>query len=817
MNTMRISCAFSSASFEQVIKKRLVSYGHDTRDFDPTDLRESLPDAFIVHLESVNVIEDLIEVIKFRKSSDNERFPRIVILSPLSTWAGGSTSLVSSDNFLTRVPLAGAYPQYLRENALYSLGIQRRAEIFICGVGLVYGEGGIDFEGLFRAIHSDSKSFRVQSLKDGENVVPMVHCIDLANHINALLTSDAASCPVYSVASDGGRTKLAELLKKMGADFPYSDLDNAADMLCLTPTDIAWNFDLVTAAPPSGEEQEVEGGAFSLVPLEYPAGLPLRFKDVWAEFLSAHRLRPVSFVVAGPPGSGKTALAKALATRNGLQYIDMFSTVRFVFQEVRRPGESALKLSPSTLNVDEIKDPHARLRAELTRILETKLQDQAAASAGGKGGGAAAKKKDNTSSSEAAAAAGSGGSVDFTGPALTEELCASIPDDILRECVLLRLNKDPVCVRKGFVLDLWGQLIGGLLDFVAATRGLAQQQQGFAASSVSSASLSGSPEAAAAEEAEEADEPRPTTGQNLLAGGTQLLVELQAPDSALIMDRYQKAIGVDTAQAKPKLTKDQQESVKRMEGLLEAYRAQLRPCAQSSSSIAGEGTGQRAGAFVDAETRRRRNKIEQLAAAPEGSASHTGLLEIEGAGAVVVRAAIGAAISAEELADSLSAVYRDVFAAEEPLPSEPEASDSAGGGSGGSAVDSAAAYQRTADGFGSAARSKDFDSLNAELAPLGEDVIGQMQRRNNELQAFLVDNLMVHLGEMLVIIAREQPEDPLKFAYEFLEQRGLQAEALARQQARELFETSIAEARALEALVERDLRLAVEEAAQAES
>ena len=76
---------------------------------------------------------------------------------------------------------------------------------------------------------------------------------------------------------------------------------------------------------------------------------------------------------------------------------------------------------------------------------------------------------------------------------------------------------------------------------------------------------------------------------------------------------------------------------------------------------------------------------------------------------------------------------------------------------------------------------------------------------------------MVHLGEMLVIIAREQPEDPLKFAYEFLEQRGLQAEALARQQARELFNGSIAEARALEALVERDLRLAVEEAARAET
>ncbi len=68
----------------------------------------------------------------------------------MSTWAGGSNSSVSAGGFLARLPLAGAYSEYLRENTLYALNRQRRADVMICGVGLVYGEGGMDFEGLFR-------------------------------------------------------------------------------------------------------------------------------------------------------------------------------------------------------------------------------------------------------------------------------------------------------------------------------------------------------------------------------------------------------------------------------------------------------------------------------------------------------------------------------------------------------------------------------------------------------------------------------------------------------------------------------------------
>lgn len=57
---------------------------------------------------------------------------------------------------------------------------------------------------------------------------------------------------------------------------------------------------------------------------------------------------------------------------------------------------------------------------------------------------------------------------------------------------------------------------------------------------------------------------------------------------------------------------------------------------------------------------------------------------------------------------------------------------------------------------------------------------------------------MPHLSEMLVLIERDRPEDPMKFAYEFLASRAKEAEEQARADAQQLLDQSVAEAHALE-------------------
>lgn len=57
---------------------------------------------------------------------------------------------------------------------------------------------------------------------------------------------------------------------------------------------------------------------------------------------------------------------------------------------------------------------------------------------------------------------------------------------------------------------------------------------------------------------------------------------------------------------------------------------------------------------------------------------------------------------------------------------------------------------------------------------------------------------MPQLSEMLVTIERSRPDDPMKFAYEFLANRAQLTEEVARGEALGIFTESVAEARALE-------------------
>lgn len=203
-----------------------------------------------------------------------------------------------------------------------------------------------------------------------------------------------------------------------------------------------------------------------------------------------------------------------------LQYVDAISTVRYIMSDAVRDDFShtpnAQKLSrmgSSTLNLSEIKDPHVALKTELTHILDAKALDLAAAAKG--------KKKDE----------GSPGETDYSGEALTEELCAALPGLLVRECILLRINTDPKCIKKGYVLDLWKQFFSNLVEYLEMTlghelgSGEANAKELSAAATADSAHADGNTPLAAEEQEQP---PSPVSKQDsYLAGGTALVVELQ--------------------------------------------------------------------------------------------------------------------------------------------------------------------------------------------------------------------------------------------------------------------------------------------------
>lgn len=111
-----------------------------------------------------------------------------------------------------------------------------------------------------------------------------------------------ADVPFFSAATDGSTLTLGQVLKKIGAgQVAFRSTEAALEAALRDPDTIKWNMDLSFPADPSK--------------LQFPEGLSTRFKEIWAEFLAEQNLLPVSYVVTGPPGSGKTVVAQALASR----------------------------------------------------------------------------------------------------------------------------------------------------------------------------------------------------------------------------------------------------------------------------------------------------------------------------------------------------------------------------------------------------------------------------------------------------------------------------------------------------------------------
>lgn len=116
-------------------------------------------------------------------------------------------------------------------------------------------------------------------------------------------TSTSPPVPFYVAATDGNKITLEKILKKIGGSFlHFSSMESAVEAMMIGPEGVKWNMDISLAEDPA-------------VQLSFREGLCKRFKDIWAEFLVEQNLLPVSYVITGPPCSGKTSVSQALAKR----------------------------------------------------------------------------------------------------------------------------------------------------------------------------------------------------------------------------------------------------------------------------------------------------------------------------------------------------------------------------------------------------------------------------------------------------------------------------------------------------------------------
>lgn len=249
--------------------------------------------------------------------------PRIVVLSSLTTWCGKKyvepiSNLTSA--FENRVPLLGSYELYDLENALSAAATSNGVELFIVGIGLLYGGNGADLLEIFKSMWSNSLFPNVSDFAAvnecvgnslGNNKVPMCHCLRLSKCVTDLLhkgTHEFQNVFVPCVEDCQGAS-IYELIRKCnnivnGGDFVGRCEPQQAQVAASLNANTLWNCDInFNASTVSGNADFVAGNLLST------------FTSVWNEFLTAQCLSPLSVVVAGPPKSGKTVVSKLVSEK----------------------------------------------------------------------------------------------------------------------------------------------------------------------------------------------------------------------------------------------------------------------------------------------------------------------------------------------------------------------------------------------------------------------------------------------------------------------------------------------------------------------
>lgn len=682
------------------------------------------------------------------------RRPRVVLLSSLMTWGGklyAEPILDPLSQFVARLPASSSVSAFMQENALYNITTMLPSmsiEVVVLSLGLVYGGGGWDFEGIFRGLWDfsgpESPPIKVASTKNGLNRIPAIHFSDLLTMVADLVR--ASSLPSFSFVpmTDGTCTTLGELLSDIGRKVngvePTISYYTESEMLDaivngpegMNPDDmLRWNLNLPFSTmmgkqslPVSAEQQSLSSGAFD---------------KIWAEYLEVHALRPLSVVIAGNPKSGKTELSGVLAGKLGTVHLTPIMAV-----------SHALKFDFAETDVAA-----SLLRTELVAVVEAKASE----------GKKAPPKKGEVEAPVI---------VDPKTVEVTEALCASLSVDVIRRCLATSVRTNSVCVRKGYVVDAWEcgavKTSQDLSDIVAG-----------GATHVEESESSGEQKI----EDGEAEAPPPKLNQ------PELLVELQCAD-AIVLQRYMSTLGIPEG-GLAKSSKENQAAVKALETTLATYASSVK-AVESKVDENGENISQQF-----ATSHELAQEVERLGGQVirfDASATANEDLSQTVCGRLVAlrNGRIGwlpefsappidteqsppaeseqqpAGLSADNAASELMATETGTAEAEAEAP---------------------AAFKRLHD--------RSIDDLNSAIKELNPESRRALMSQCDELQEYLAQNVMPHIVKGMLMVTRENPADPLEFMADFLISQGQALEDAARERALNNFNTVLAAAQEEEA------------------
>lgn len=263
-----------------------------------------------------------------------------ILVSSVKVWAATEReagAILKDSDYLRRTPVAGTKFEHWKEmeDLMFNCFNREESKVkgFVVSGGVLYGEGEYSLAQMFKDAWRGEKVHQV--LGSGTNRVPMVHARDLIRLIRQVaLTSDninpLESTPFFLAADQPPAPEGEPSVPPTQADIVQGIVDamgehyevpRVSDVsaydnpdvterekdlftsmtldLCIEPSAIMLGEEFCASAEPPGWICK--------------DGFLANLGTICDEFCAGNKLRAMKILIAGPPSSGKTALAQAVA------------------------------------------------------------------------------------------------------------------------------------------------------------------------------------------------------------------------------------------------------------------------------------------------------------------------------------------------------------------------------------------------------------------------------------------------------------------------------------------------------------------------